>query len=867
MMNLRVLLVVTALATTGCSGLFGEFPDHENRDPGNDFAFQVGPPSEVSVGDDFPVVLNLVDENGEALAMEGIELDLSVSDGEFASGDVQVSASSDETGTVEFSLNIEEAGQGLVLTATSEHEDFANASLSTEPFDVVGVEPLAEQSAIDGETGTIADGEDEATITIELVDEFGNGVAGVIPEFEATGEGNDYQECSETDENGVATCLMTSTVDEEKTLKITDPVQVTGETIEFWLPCEDETAFGGGDGSGNDPYRICTPEHLNEIHSGTNALEKDFVVARDLDMVQVTEFNIIGDDVEPFSGQFDGRGFTIQNLKIESPDDYVGIFGAVDENALIEDIVLEDIEVSGRNFVGSLAGANSGRITNCSAAIEVTGKASANNTEDARGGVGGLVGSNSGSITNCTVDVDIEGEHRFVGGLVGRSENEAEIKEGHATGVVVGGGEVAGLVGYNQGEISDSSAEVNITGQTRVGGLVGWNVEGSVIDNSSASGDLDYEETDDYSDGQAIGGLVGSNAGEITRSHAEGIVDGRYVSGGFAGMNFGTIDGCFSTGSVKGEQFLGGLVGYNQEPVHDSHATGTVDGKLYVGGLIGALEPDAGVTDPSNIVTESYATGEVTGRKFIGGLIGRCEGELVDTYATGNVSGDSVVGGLVGELGDNLAPGRVLINRSYATGSVAPLPGAHEVEESGSFGGLVGYARFAEIDSSFATGKVEGTTNTGGLVGRFFYGSIVNSYATGSVDVVGDDPSGGGLVGRLETSSSDGVNEISTSYAAGAVTGAGDTIGGFGGVVDDDSKVEFTACYWDEETTGADRGIGSGSDTGITGLDDGFDSAASFDAEHWVFEGDEIEDDEIWTWTIGEAPDGLQRPILLWQEQ
>lgn len=692
MKTLRLILVVFVLATTGCTGLFGEVPENENTR--NGLALEVGPPSEVAVEEDFPVVLNLVDESGDILKREGVDLDLSLSEGEFASGDAQVSASSDETGTVEFSLNIEEARQGLVLTATSEHEDFANASLSTEPFDV----------------------------------------------------------------------------------------------IEFWLPCDDSEAFGGGDGSDDDPYRICTPEHLNEIHSGTNALESAFVVARDLNMVQVSDFNIIGDPDEPFEGQFDGRGFTIQNLKIESPDDdYVGIFGAVDENAVIEDIVLEDIEVSGANAVGGLAGANAGTITNCSATVEVDGKGGESNTTTGTNGVGGLVGSNSGTITNCSVEVDVYSEDRFAGGLAGT--NRGDISGSNATGVEISGSDATGMVNC----------------------------------------------------------------------------DGNYA-GGLVGLNIGHIDGCSATVSTTGAEDVGGLVGANGHVIEDSYATGAVDGGRSVGGLVGSVYAQDSVPDLEVAVAESYATGDVTGSEGVGGLIGKCGGTIEDSYATGNVAGTRNVGGLVGEHSDTQTDIRWSVRRSYATGSVGPSPAA---TSSNRVGGLIGFARVVEIDASYATGAVEGANQIGGLVGRFFFGSIANSYATGSVDVdgIGNNLVGGGLVGKVgniaDFASAGTENSISSSYAAGEVTGDGENIGGLFGVVEEvvedevgELAPEITACYWDEETTNANQGVGTGSNDGVTGLDDGFDSTETFD-EAWKF-------DDIWI--IGEAPDGLQRPILWWQE-
>jgi hypothetical protein len=100
----------------------------------------------------------------------------------------------------------------------------------------------------------------------------------------------------------------------------------------------------------------------------------------------------------------------------------------------------------------------------------------------------------------------------------------------------------------------------------------------------------------------AIGGLVGSNYGTITKSYSAGSVsaagEGRvYMLGGLVGQNMisGPIADCYSTSSVSSigwSQLLGGLVGENSDEgtITDCYSTGPVSaiGTTHdIGGLVG----------------------------------------------------------------------------------------------------------------------------------------------------------------------------------------------------------------------------------------------------------------------------------------
>ncbi|MEW6624075.1 MAG: GLUG motif-containing protein [Bacillota bacterium] len=58
-----------------------------------------------------------------------------------------------------------------------------------------------------------------------------------------------------------------------------------------------------------------------------------------------------------------------------------------------------------------------------------------------------------------------------------------------------------------------------------------------------------------------VGGLVGSNYGNITDSYATGEVAGENNVGGIAGSNFGNINKTYSASVVTGNTNVGGLIG------------------------------------------------------------------------------------------------------------------------------------------------------------------------------------------------------------------------------------------------------------------------------------------------------------------
>src|SRR5699024_950015 len=90
----------------------------------------------------------------------------------------------------------------------------------------------------------------------------------------------------------------------------------------------------------------------SEYESG---LDKKYVQVADIDLSHFDTWEPIGSGSSRFSGDYNGLGYLITDLKVDQENDYAGLFGRAD-GATFKNIRLENVEISGRNYVGSLVG-------------------------------------------------------------------------------------------------------------------------------------------------------------------------------------------------------------------------------------------------------------------------------------------------------------------------------------------------------------------------------------------------------------------------------------------------------------------------------------------------------------------------------
>lgn len=335
-----------------------------------------------------------------------------------------------------------------------------------------------------------------------------------------------------------------------------------GEPIEKYY-------YSGGTGEPNDPYIINNFDDFNMIALNYCDWDSHFRLNTDLNLSGTQIFKI-GNFINPFSGIFDGNGFSIFNFNytIRTYENDVGLFGIVDGiNACITNLTLVNPYIYGTNsssdniatIVGNL---KSGTISNCQI---INGLIDC----DERvfrytGGLAGRTGIDS-FITNCVIDCDVKG-YMDSGGIT--SYNYGDIYDSHWSGSVYP--YHGGFVVTNKG---------NIARCTATGGRFVYSNEGNIT-YCSATGQF-------YGDA----GFVGQNYGIIDRCYANvTLTNGDYGVGGFVGYNNGSgkVSNCYAVGSIQGNKRVGGFAGYvYQGNIENCYCLVSVSGSQYVGSAVG----------------------------------------------------------------------------------------------------------------------------------------------------------------------------------------------------------------------------------------------------------------------------------------
>jgi parallel beta-helix repeat protein len=299
-------------------------------------------------------------------------------------------------------------------------------------------------------------------------------------------------------------------------------------------------------------------EHSTSIRNGHQLqlmamnLTADYTLIDDIDLTEIqypaqmwgtsptsgNGFVPIGNDTNRFTGTFDGYDHTIYTLYITRPSIlHVALFGYTYTGAVIQNVGLEDVDVTGDYRTGGLVGSNDGgAVFNSYSTGTITGGSDS----------GGLVGASGGTINNTY----------FIGSVTGISY-------------------VGGLVGSHAGFINNSYSTGTVNGGLRVGGFVGARNVG-IITNSFTTSNV-------FGNNQ-VGGFIGKNDGIIANCYATGDVSGSSLVGGFAGDCTGTVEYCYSVGAVPTSGTnIGGFIGSNNSGTYtddfwDIDTSGTTTG-------------------------------------------------------------------------------------------------------------------------------------------------------------------------------------------------------------------------------------------------------------------------------------------------
>jgi len=451
-----------------------------------------------------------------------------------------------------------------------------------------------------------------------------------------------------------------------------------------------------GSGTQADPYQIATLDNLLWVSTTDSSWAGHFVQTADIDAGDTQTWNDgegwspIGRYPVNFTGEYDGQGYSIEELYIYRPQSGLqGMFGHA-VNAILLRVNLTELFITGAYNVGGLVGcAQGGGIDDCHVEGVLVGTQ----------GVGGLCGGIYGTlIQHCSNDGTLTGNEQL-GGIVGSLSGGIPLSDCSNSGDITGFEQVGGIVGYmddaflasceNHGVVSGTNKVGGIAGKGDGGSCYGCINEGGVLGNSFVGGIGGYCGTylQDCLNECIIEGIdhVGGLAGcaiDIQNGYNNGTICGMYAVGGIAGVLYENLTDCQNHGDVTGNEGVGGLVGYGADLVENSFNTGDISGDYRVGGAVGSF---------SGSLSKAYNQGSVYGYEQVGGLIGYLNGEgdrILNSFNSGSVIGFNKVGGIAGELYcySSNTNRFYIINHCYSSG---PVDGLDDV------GGLAGVASYS----------------------------------------------------------------------------------------------------------------------------------------------------------------------------
>ena len=594
-----------------------------------------------------------------------------------------------------------------------------------------------------------------------------------------------------------------------------------------------------GNASESVYVEVSTGEQLKAIqNAGSKALEYNYALMGDINASDVEDYVAIGTGSgDGFTGTFDGRGNRIIGLKVENANGNAGIFDTIGTNGVVKDVNIYSGTFTGKTNAGAVAGVNNGRIEG----IVTFGNTvtSNGNTLTSKGNAGGIVGvNNSGNFSkNETTGSTNDGV--LTGGIY----------DVESTGSVIAGSSSAvagGLVGTNNGGLansfSDSAVTVKVDNQnpvTTTGGL------GGVVGVNTEKGNVQYVDSLGVTNGGAtnssnIGGIIGTNNGNMYSGYNESIVSGANNVGGIIGTNAEgkKVENVVNATGVEGDDNVGGLVGVNSGSVTNGRNNGTITGNEYVGGLVGNNASENSVL--TNLVNDSSASitgvkyvggiagsnagtitadknnnnlinrGSITGYQYVGGVAGLNTGTItntnndvelhVNTAVNGGI-GAQYFGGVVGQNGTDLNDG-IIENAMNSNTIIAP--------DASYVGGIVGW--------NTSQGKLVGmgNSNEGTVIGGSYVGGVIgkNDAAIGSKGsaqvgitnegtVIATKGGAGGLIGENNAAITNTVM-INRGEVHGNNTNDGSGTGGLIGTNNENGDITYSSLI--NEATGTVTG-------------------------------------------------------------
>ena len=390
----------------------------------------------------------------------------------------------------------------------------------------------------------------------------------------------------------------------------------------------------GGEGTAQNPYLVATPGDLMQMHA--LPASTCYRMTADVDMATVPT---AWTPLESFSGQFNGDGHSITNLRIENSSYRVGFVSSMLNGATVKKVnfVTPTMKIQSQNaYCGIVAGDALGVTLD---SVHVAGARISDDAFNVSAAVGGLVGcaSLNSTFTSCSfTDGGIFTDASPLGGIVADLRTSSSVKASVVKAVLIGNSSIGGIAGFTDRDvnISNCHADVELNGENTIGGIVG--------DNNSR--------------------------GLVTNCYAEGTI---VASGGTH-----TYDGVVTNDMVK----VGGIVG-SLTPLYTSTSTPTYPVQNCVAAITAIKVPDYAVTDNDSANTVH----RIVGYSYVNDNPKASEGYIKNNYATASTqlngkqwsfptapAATSTDGATLDD--DNLTSNYFNTSLDYAYGTTADMP-------------------------------------------------------------------------------------------------------------------------------------------------------------------------------------------------
>ena len=506
-----------------------------------------------------------------------------------------------------------------------------------------------------------------------------------------------------------------------------------------------------------------------------------FVLTDDLDMSH-WRFVPIGTEESPFTGRFNGNGFSLSYIGFTANEinrHGIGLFGCISGDAKIIDLTLEDVDMNvyDHSNGGVSVGGIVGRVVSTVPGTVVIDGCIVSGYVPSTHVSGGIVGSieSYAIIKNCSFTGDVRAmaapellENTYAGGIVGVANSDSTqaveilnciVENANVQSISFDAARAGGIIGYGTYvHIEDCSNESDVVAgmshggaSSNAGGIagrLGW----SMVMNSFNYGTVDssIDTSAHTSSSGGIVGYVGTNTsvfGCVNEGSVRSIGTEYAYAGGIVGFATSSdasieISGCDNASTVDAlgpNNRTGGIAGFVRGvTITDCENFGDLQGwastenqTIYVGGIAGRLESSnvIGSVQNGNVTVETSMHGGTLEHKFwLGGIAGdMIHGSSITggsnhggiTISVDKTSQAIYAGGLVGWMGQD-----TMLMNSGNTASIE-VHGASVAGLYSYIGGIVGV-----------------TTGTAKLPGL-----VVNCDSSGLVTTKAANARAGGIVG------------------------------------------------------------------------------------------------------------------------